>query len=101
VADEDISDEGKARLEAMERTQDGFELAEEDLKLRGPGEFFGKRQSGLPDLAVAKLSDVKTLEIARHAAEQVFAADPDLSSPDHHLLRTALAKHWAGEGDLS
>ncbi|MFN8499407.1 MAG: ATP-dependent DNA helicase RecG [Anaerolineae bacterium] len=101
VADDGISEEGKVRLEAMERTQDGFELAEEDLKLRGPGEFFGTRQSGLPDLAVAKLSDVKTLEHARRVAEQVFEADADLSQPEHAALRRDVDKFWSGEGDLS
>ncbi len=101
VADDGISEEGKVRLEAMERTQDGFELAEEDLKLRGPGEFFGTRQSGLPDLAVAKLSDVKTLEQARRVAEQVFEADVDLSQPEHEALRREVDKFWSGEGDLS
>ncbi|MFN8470693.1 MAG: ATP-dependent DNA helicase RecG [Anaerolineae bacterium] len=101
VADDGISEEGKVRLEAMERTQDGFELAEEDLKLRGPGEFFGTRQSGLPDLAVAKLSDVKTLEQARRVAEQVFEADADLSQPEHEALRRDVDKFWSGEGDLS
>lgn len=101
VADENISDEGKVRLEAMERTQDGFELAEEDLKLRGPGEFFGTRQSGLPDLSVAKLSDVKTLEMARRSAEELFQQDPDFTAPEHRPLRAAVDKFWAGEGDLS
>jgi ATP-dependent DNA helicase RecG len=101
VADEEISDVGKTRLEAMERTQNGFELAEEDLKLRGPGEFFGTRQSGLPDLVVAQLSDVATLEQARGAAEELFARDSDLSAPDHQGLRAAIDKFWAGEGDLS
>ncbi len=101
VADDEISAVGKTRLEAMERTQNGFELAEEDLKLRGPGEFFGTRQSGLPDLIVAQLSDVATLEQARGAAEELFAHDPDLSAPDHLGLRAAVDKFWAGEGDLS
>lgn len=101
VADEEISEVGKTRLEAMERTQNGFELAEEDLKLRGPGEFFGTRQSGLPDLIVAQLSDVATLEQARGAAEELFTRDPDLSAPEHQGLRAAVDKFWAGEGDLS
>ncbi|MCW5848903.1 MAG: ATP-dependent DNA helicase RecG [Anaerolineae bacterium] len=101
VADENIGEDGKTRLEAMERTQDGFELAEEDLKLRGPGEFFGTRQSGLPDLAVAKLSDVQTLEQARGAAESLFEQDPDISAPEHRGLRAAVDKFWSGQGDLS
>ena len=59
------SPEARKRLSLMETTNDGFELAEEDLKLRGPGEFFGVRQSGLPDLRMASLSDVTILEAAR------------------------------------
>ena len=101
VAEDNIGEDGKTRLEAMERTQDGFELAEEDLKLRGPGEFFGTRQSGLPDLAVAKLSDVQTLEQARGAAERLFEQDPDISAPEHRGLRAAVDKFWSGQGDLS
>ncbi len=101
IAEDNIGEDGKIRLEAMERTQDGFELAEEDLKLRGPGEFFGTRQSGLPDLAVAKLSDVQTLEQARNAAERLFEQDPDISAPEHRGLRAAVDKFWSGQGDLS
>jgi len=58
------SEVGRQRLDIIERTQNGFTLAEEDLKIRGPGEFFGTRQSGLPDMRMAKLSDVAILEAA-------------------------------------
>ncbi|MFH1650594.1 MAG: ATP-dependent DNA helicase RecG, partial [Chloroflexota bacterium] len=66
------SEIGRQRLDIIERVQDGFVLAEEDLKLRGPGEFFGTRQSGLPDLRMAKLSDVALLEMARREAVRIF-----------------------------
>lgn len=89
------------RLQVIETTQDGFRLAEEDLKLRGPGEFFGTRQSGLPDLKVAKLSDVKILEEARTAAQALFEQDPDLKLPEHQPLKDQVHEFWKGKGDLS
>ncbi|MFQ6057863.1 MAG: ATP-dependent DNA helicase RecG [Anaerolineae bacterium] len=89
------------RLKAIESTQDGFRLAEEDLKLRGPGEFFGTRQSGLPDLKVAKLSDVTILERARAEAIEIFRRDPDLVAPEHAPLAQKVRAFWRGEGDLS
>jgi len=89
------------RLAAMEETQDGFVLAQKDLELRGPGDFIGTRQSGLPPLTMARLSDVPTLEAARAEAELVFAADPDLAAPEHRLLRKQVVRFWHGRGDLS
>ncbi|QQR78804.1 MAG: ATP-dependent DNA helicase RecG [Candidatus Moraniibacteriota bacterium] len=77
-----------ARLQALEETTSGFELAEIDLKLRGPGAFLGTRQSGLPDIAMEHLSNVKLIQIAREKAAAVLAADPTLAS--HPLLRRAL-----------
>lgn len=80
------------RLQALEKTNSGFELAEIDLKLRGPGAFLGTRQSGLPDIAMEHLSNVKLIQIAREKAALVLAADPALSK--HPLLKKAL---WAFE----
>lgn len=91
----------RERLDIIERTQDGFQLAEEDLKLRGPGEFFGTRQSGLPDLRMAGLSDVALLEIAREEAIKLFQADPNLEKPEHHLLTKELARVWPEAGEWS
>ncbi len=89
------------RLKAIESTTDGFVLAEKDLELRGPGEFFGTRQSGLPDLKLAKLSDVRVLEQARTEALAIFRTDPTLSQPEHRLLARQVALFWKGKGDLS
>ena len=71
------------RLEVLCRTNDGFKIAEEDLRLRGPGDFFGKRQHGLPDLKIANLvSDVKELKDAQEAADNLLRNDPELSDPE-------------------
>ena len=91
------STEGRERLAILERTHDGFLLAEEDLRLRGPGEFFGTRQSGLPDLRMAKLSDLKLLELARTEAIRLFKQDPELSRLQHQLLAGEVARLWQGE----
>ncbi len=97
---ENPSQVARQRLDIIESTQDGFKLAEEDLKLRGPGEFFGTRQSGLPDLRMAKISDVHLLEIARNEAMKLFEKDKNLKNPEHTLLVKELARVWteqAGE----
>jgi len=79
----------KQRLEVLVRSGDGFEIAEMDLRLRGPGQVLGTRQSGLPDLALASLTDDgAVLEQARTVAQQITAQDPDLSN--HPGLQKAL-----------
>ena len=88
------SEIGKERLDLIEKTNNGFILAEEDLKLRGPGEFFGTRQSGLPDLKMARLSDVALLELARSEAIELFEVDPDLEKPENQPLGAELARVW-------
>ena len=91
------SDVGQERLSIIETVFNGFKLAEEDLRLRGPGEFFGTRQSGLPDLRMAKLSDVALLELARKEAERLFSEDHHLQKPQHALLVKELARVWTTE----
>ena len=89
------------RLQALEQSQDGFALAEKDLQLRGPGDFFGTRQSGLPDLKLAQLSDLRTLELAREEASRVLEEDPELILPKHVALARKARQFWHGEGDVS
>ena len=93
--------ESVKRLQALESNADGFALAQIDLELRGPGDFFGIRQSGLPPLQAATLSDVRTLEEARSAAQKLFAVDPGLARTEHHLLSSQVAAFWQGAGDVS
>jgi ATP-dependent DNA helicase RecG len=88
------SPEASERLELLQDARDGFALAEKDLELRGPGEFFGIRQSGLPDLRMAKLSDMKLLELVRKEAISLFKKDPELSRPEHRLLKEEVARLW-------
>jgi len=95
------SEIGRERLDIIEKTQDGFELAEADLKLRGPGEFFGTRQSGMPDLRMARISDVALLELARNEAVRLFEIDPGLEKQEHRLLAEEVARIWKSTGELS
>jgi ATP-dependent DNA helicase RecG len=96
------SEEAKVRLRAMERTIDGFQIAEEDLALRGPGEFFGTRQSGLPDFRVAHIiRDTPILIEARKEAFQIVEKDPALMQPSHARLKHVLAKRWRGRLELA
>ena len=82
------SEETKRRLKALTDTNDGFQIAEEDLKLRGPGDFFGRRQHGLPSLQLADLNcDMLLLDEAQSAAKELLAEDGQLIAPEHRLLR--------------
>ena len=82
------------RREELTRTEDGFALAEADLKMRGPGELWGMRQSGLPRLKLADLRDERLLERAHQAARQVVASDPRLLAPAHQPLKRALLQDY-------
>jgi ATP-dependent DNA helicase RecG len=96
------SDDARHRLAVMEQTTDGFKIAEEDFNIRGPGEFLGTRQSGLPDFRVANiLRDVKVLHEARRAAFEMIERDPDLSGEEHRFIRKVLADRWKGRLELA
>ena len=100
VADSDTPD-AEERLGALTQTNDGFALAEKDLEIRGPGEFFGRRQSGLPELKLASLLDMDMLKIAQAEAQTIAEADPNLDLPEHALLRERVARFWQNAGDVS
>ena len=87
-----LSDDSRKRIDLMCQTNDGFELAEADLRMRGPGDFEGTRQSGLAiDLHIADLAkDSPVLELARSTAAAVLAADPLLEAPQNGILVTGL-----------
>jgi ATP-dependent DNA helicase RecG len=91
------------RLQAMSRTNSGFELADLDLKTRGPGEFLGTRQAGFASaLKMASITDVALIEKARTQAQGLFERDPYLEQPEHALLAEAFERFWgAGKGDVS
>ena len=96
------SEDAKRRLDAMTATGDGFKIAEADLSLRGPGDFFGTRQSGLPEFRVADLlRDAAALEAARRDAVALIRDDPSLLAPEHRALRAALLQRWRGKLDLA
>ena len=92
VSDND-GEENRARLSIMTKTNDGFRIAEEDLRLRGPGDFFGSRQHGLPEMHVADLgADVNVLQKAQQEATLLLAADPELALPEHAALRESVER---------
>uniref|UniRef100_A0A7C1K3M2 ATP-dependent DNA helicase RecG n=1 Tax=Thermomicrobium roseum TaxID=500 RepID=A0A7C1K3M2_THERO len=93
VSDAD-TEAARQRLEAVATTTDGFRLAEIDLQLRGPGEFLGTRQSGLPNLRFATLADMPTLQAARRAAEELLQDDPTLAAPEHTALAELVRALW-------
>lgn len=96
-----ISEDAEQRLEALEQTNDGFFLAEKDLEIRGPGEFLGRQQSGLPELHLASLTDMALLEVAREQAQLLFREDPLLEAPEHELMSQQVEAMWQQAADIS
>ena len=92
VSDND-SEDVRARLSIMTKTNDGFKISEEDLRLRGPGDFFGSRQHGLPEMHVADLgADMNVMQRAQSEAQLLLASDPELSAPEHAALRQSVER---------
>jgi ATP-dependent DNA helicase RecG len=97
-----LSEDGEKRLRVMESTSDGFRIAEADLEIRGPGDFLGTRQSGMPDFRVANiLRDAALLEHARQAAFTLLESDGELSEPDNRVLREELLRRWGKRLELA
>jgi ATP-dependent DNA helicase RecG len=89
-----VSEEAIHRVEVIEGTTDGFKIAEADLEIRGPGEFLGRRQSGMPGFKMGNLvRDMSILQESKKAAMELLSKDPDLKLPEHRLLREALEVH--------
>ncbi|HDZ21153.1 hypothetical protein LCGC14_0094020 [marine sediment metagenome] len=91
----------RQRIETLAETHDGFKIAEEDLRLRGPGEIFGTQQHGLPELKVADLiEDFELLRLARRDAFDIVADDPGMAAPHHQELRRQMLRAYGGKLDL-
>tara|TARA_B100000029_G_scaffold465069_1_gene499497 strand:- start:250 stop:540 length:291 start_codon:yes stop_codon:yes gene_type:complete len=86
-------DQAIERLRVMEKMDDGFNVAEEDLRFRGPGDYFGTRQSGLPSLKIARLSDTDLLYLARKEASSLLQTDPNLDQKDNMSLLPILESY--------
>jgi ATP-dependent DNA helicase RecG len=97
-----LSEDGEKRLRVMESTGDGFRIAEADLEIRGPGDFLGTRQAGMPDFRVANiLRDGSLLEKARRTAFDLLEDDPELNGPKHVPLHDELVRRWGKRLELA
>lgn len=95
------NEETRARLKVMTQTNDGFRISQEDLRLRGPGDFFGQRQHGLPAMKIANLScDMRLLDEAQTAARQLMERDPELTDPAHRPLRRRIRQLFDTNADM-
>ena len=94
VLSADASLQAQERLGVFQETVDGFRLAEADLRLRGPGDFIGVRQSGMPELRMADLNDTALIELSRAIASQLWDDDPYLRKPEHGPLRAKMHLFW-------
>lgn len=97
---DNVSDECRHRLKTMSSTSDGFKISEEDLKMRGPGDFFGQRQHGLPPLKIADIaSDMELVTLARSTAEEILSRDPELESKENRGLKIDVIRLFSVNGE--
>ncbi len=102
LSSDNPSESVRERLGVMENSEDGFYIAEKDLEIRGPGEFLGRRQSGLPGFRVAHiLRDLNVLEVARREARAILDEDPRLERLENRPLRRMIEKWWGGRMELT
>jgi len=102
MAQYEVSEEAKRRLMVMEKSNDGFRIAEEDLAMRGPGEFMGTRQWGIPDFRVANIvRDGRLLQEARNDAFRIVEKDPLLEKPENQALKKVLFHRWGHRLELA
>ncbi|HEY4032876.1 MAG TPA: ATP-dependent DNA helicase RecG [Ktedonobacteraceae bacterium] len=94
VLSADASIQAQERLGVFQDTDDGFRLAEEDLRLRGPGDFIGVRQSGMPEMKIADLNDTRLIELTRQLAARLWESDPYLYKQEHKALREKMHLFW-------
>jgi ATP-dependent DNA helicase RecG len=93
--------ESLERLDIVARSANGLDLAEEDLRIRGPGEYYGLRQSGFPGLRIARLTDLELIQRVRGAAAQILDEDPRLEHPRHAALAEAVHRIGADAGEAN
>ena len=91
------NDAAVRRMKIMTSTTDGFKIADEDLKMRGPGDFFGSRQHGLPEMKIAMLTDTAILNEANRFAREIIIDDPDFIKEENKNLREGIANLFSGE----
>ena len=97
---DNANEESRQRLRIMSSTTDGFRISEEDLKLRGPGDFFGRRQHGLPPVHMAELAgNMELVHETQEVAKALLAEDPELTAPAHHALRVDVVRLFARNGE--
>ena len=97
------NEDTQERLKTMCKTNNGFEIADKDLKLRGPGDFFGSRQHGLPEMKIADITDMSYFENAGKAAAEIVEYDPELKLAEHKLLAREVKRLFSkiGEGGFN
>ncbi len=97
VTSQDITENGRSRISAMLKYTDGFKLAEIDLEIRGQGDFFGTRQSGLPEFKFANIiTDAKILQAAQKDAKEILSCDPELEKEENKIIKNTLSAHYSG-----